>query len=525
MEASPIKPLSYYNRWAQIILIGGNTAGAILTMFYFGYIDPIPVSDGQAFQSFKGYELLINVVGILILLGIGSSMAVFGERGIEASYNRLLEGMSASDVDEGVRRRVLNYPAFAALNSAIMWLVASIFMGLLPTGEFRTMLNVLGVGGVLTVAIVYFGMDTIWRDVVVVFFPDGKVSAVRAVKLPVFRRLLIVSILIGLYPVVMLSAVTVSRAEAMLTASNPRLVLTNLVYAMLFVVAISLFLSISLTLLVTHSIVRPLTMLRDSMARVEQNDLRTQVKVVSNDELGYVSERFNEMVGGLRQAEMMRNLLNIYVSPEVARDAMEHGTQLGGQLVECSILFSDIRGFTTLSEQMAAQDLIELLNRYMSRMVDVVIANGGIVNKFGGDSLLALFGTPLNPAQDHAARAIRAALHMQKALKSFNAEQETCCAPTLHIGIGIASGPAVAGNVGGEGRIEYTVIGDTVNLASRLQDMTKDLGRDILANASAVEQATHHMSLAAEPLQPLNVRGKAESVKVYAIISTLGEEL
>ena len=359
----------------------------------------------------------------------------------------------------------------------------------------------------------------VWREVVVVFFPDGRVSAVRAFSLPVFRRLLIVSVLIGLYPAVMLSAVTFSRAQGMLVASNPQLVLENMILAMVFVVAICLFLGISLTFLVTRSIVHPLMALRDSMMRVEQNDLKAQVKVESNDELGFVSERFNEMVIGLRQAEMMRNLLNLYVSPEVARDALEHGTHLGGQLVECSILFSDIRGFTTLSEQLAPQDLIELLNRYMSRMVEVVIANGGIVNKFGGDSLLALFGTPLNPVEDHAACAIRTALQMQKTLKNFNAEQEKSGAPNLHVGIGIASGPAVAGNVGGEGRIEYTVIGDTVNLASRLQDLTKELGRDILVNALAVEQATRHLSLAAEPLQPVSVRGKAESVKIYAIIS------
>jgi adenylate cyclase len=192
---------------------------------------------------------------------------------------------------------------------------------------------------------------------------------------------------------------------------------------------------------------------------------------------------------------------------------------LGGQLVDCSILFSDIRGFTALSEQLQPQALITLLNRYMSRMVEVVVAQGGVVNKFGGDSLLAVFGTPLNPAADHAAAAIRTALQMQKVLKAFNEEQIQSGGPVLQIGIGIASGPAVAGNVGGEGRIEYTVIGDTVNLASRLQDLTKELGRDLLVNALAVEQATRSISLAAEPLAPVSVRGKAENVKIYAIIS------
>ena len=254
------------------------------------------------------------------------------------------------------------------------------------------------------------------------------------------------------------------------------------------------------------------------MEKVESNDLTAHVPVVSNDELGYVSERFNEMVGGLRRAEVLRNLLNLYVSPEVARAAIEQGTNLGGQVVNCTILFSDIRGFTSLSEKLPPDQLIALLNRYMSRMVDVVIANGGIVNKFGGDSLLAIFGTPLNPFDDHAARAIRAALAMQSALKEFNAEQAKADAPILKIGIGIASGPAVAGNVGGEGRIEYTVIGDTVNLASRLQDLTKELHQDILANEPAIRAATQTFSIAVQPLAPVSVRGKAESVAVYAVL-------
>jgi adenylate cyclase len=152
-------------------------------------------------------------------------------------------------------------------------------------------------------------------------------------------------------------------------------------------------------------------------------------------------------------------------------------------------------------------------------MVDVVIANGGLVNKFGGDSLLAVFGSPLNPADDHAARAVRAALHMQKALKGFNVEQVKVSQPELEIGIGLASGPVVAGNVGGEGRIEYTVIGDTVNLAARLQDLTKQMGRPVLASAPTVEQAARTIPFVAEPLAPAEVRGKSETVKIFAVIS------
>jgi adenylate cyclase len=130
---------------------------------------------------------------------------------------------------------------------------------------------------------------------------------------------------------------------------------------------------------------------------VEQNDFSAKVLVTTHDELGYLGEHFNLMTNGLRQGELLRNLLNLYVSPEVAREAMEKGALLGGQTALCTVLFSDIRGFTSLSEHMPPAELIEMLNQYMSVMIDATTHCGGFVNKFGGDSLLAVFGTPSTP--------------------------------------------------------------------------------------------------------------------------------
>ncbi|HEX9840975.1 MAG TPA: adenylate/guanylate cyclase domain-containing protein, partial [Anaerolineales bacterium] len=212
-----------------------------------------------------------------------------------------------------------------------------------------------------------------------------------------------------------------------------------------------------------------------------------------------------------------RNLLNLYVSPEVAREALEHGTALGGQLVECTILFSDIRSFTSLSERLPPADLISMLNRYMSQMVKVIISHGGMVNKFGGDSLLAVFGTPLNPSPNHALSAIHAALGMRAALVEFNQAQSASGGSELQCGIAVATGTVVAGNVGGKERIEYTVIGDTVNLAARLQAMSKELQHDILLNQEAYLQACAELPVDAEEIPSVTVRGKNEPVTIYAI--------
>src|SRR5258706_679144 len=335
------------------------------------------------------------------------------------------------------------------------------------------MIRILGVGGILTSALVYFGIDALWRPIVPVFFPDGQVSHTKAFRIPVFGRMMFVFVLAGLYPTILLAISTFFHARSIIDAPNPQVVLDNMILAMVFVLVVSLTVGVALTFLIAHSIVNPLANLQNEMARVEKNDLNAHVQVLANDELGYVSERFNDMVNGLRHGELLRNLLNLYVSPEVAREALEHGTHLGGQLIECTVLFSDIRGFTALAEELPADELITLLNQHMSQMVDVIVANGGMVNKFGGDSLLAVFGTPLNPAPDHAGKAIRAAQDMHVALENFNSQQLLAGSVELHFGIGIATGKVVAGNIGGFENIEYNGHRATGNLASRLHAFTQ----------------------------------------------------
>jgi adenylate cyclase len=288
-------------------------------------------------------------------------------------------------------------------------------------------------------------------------------------------------------------------------------VLVSSIIALLFILVIALGLHIS------RLITRPIQSVITGIHLVDKGNFDVKIPADSNDEIAVLANAFNEMVGGLKHAEVLRNLLNLYVSPEVARAAVESGTRLEGRVVQGSVLFSDIRGFTTLSEQMTPDDLMRLLNRYMSVMVDVIVMNGGMVNKFGGDSLLAVFGTPLNPLPNHAARAVQTALDMRAALEKFNREQDIQNVPPLKIGIGIATGLVVAGNIGGEERIEYTVIGDTVNLASRLQNMTKEFKYDILINDTTHESAAGAIGYDSIKMTAIEVRGKQTRVDIYAV--------
>jgi adenylate cyclase len=280
----------------------------------------------------------------------------------------------------------------------------------------------------------------------------------------------------------------------------------------------SLLLSVAAAFYVGRTIIRPIRSLEASMHRVETGDLEAAAEVVADDEIGHLAAAFNRMTAGLRREEMVRDLFGQYVSPEVARMAIERHGELQGEIVECSVLFVDIRRFTALAEVLPPARLIGTLNRYFERMLAEVEGEGGIVNKFGGDSLLAVFGSPLNPMADHAQRAVRAALRMRDALVEFNLEQAASELPQLRVGFGLATGELVAGNVGSQRKLEYTVIGDPVNLAARLQELTTSLGAEILVSDRTAEMATGVASF--RSLGEVEVRGRAEHVEVFAVEGT-----
>ena len=285
------------------------------------------------------------------------------------------------------------------------------------------------------------------------------------------------------------------------------------------VAGVSLLLSLGAAVYIARTIVGPIRSLEAAMHRVENGDLEAVADTRTDDEIGHLGAAFNRMTAGLRREAMVRDLFGQYVSPEVARLAIERHGELAGEIVECSVLFVDIRRFTALAEVLAPARLIGTLNRYFERMLVEVEAEGGIVNKFGGDSLLAVFGSPLNPMADHAARAVRAALRMRDALVAFNQDQAALELPQLRVGFGLATGELVAGNVGGRRKLEYTVIGDPVNLAARLQELTTSLGAEVLLSGRTAELARDVAPL--RSLGEVEVRGRAERVEVFAVVGSV----
>jgi len=224
--------------------------------------------------------------------------------------------------------------------------------------------------------------------------------------------------------------------------------------------------------------------------------------------------RINASLEKKRLRDQQRELIGKFATTEVAEDLLTSGFSLGGKRAEVSAMFCDIRSFTTIAEARDPAETIELLNDYYTLMMDAINGEGGIVNQMIGDGLMAIFGAPL-PRDDHHERAVRAAQQMVELIRLFNDEQAARDKARIEIGIGVASGHVVAGYTGTQHRATYTCVGDTVNLAARLESHTKVVGRPILIDENTRLGLSD--GIAVEPHGELLLKGKTRPVNVYAV--------
>ncbi len=227
-----------------------------------------------------------------------------------------------------------------------------------------------------------------------------------------------------------------------------------------------------------------------------------------------LNARVNASVEKKRLRDQQRELISKFATKEVADDLLTSGFSLGGKHVEATAMFCDIRSFTSITEAREPTETIELLNDYYTLMMDAIGGEGGIVNQMVGDGLMAIFGAPM-PREDHRLRAVLAGCQMVELIRLFNVEQAARGKVEIQIGIGIASGQVVAGYTGTLHRATYTCVGDTVNVAARLEAKTKELKRPILIDEDTLGGLDE--SVAVEPQGELQLEGKEQTVKVYAV--------
>jgi adenylate cyclase len=274
----------------------------------------------------------------------------------------------------------------------------------------------------------------------------------------------------------------------------------------LIAIGVAFTISFELSLLLTRSILSPLGDLRRGIEAVRQGDFDTAVPVTTADELGELSAGFNQMVRGLAEREKIREAFGTYLDREVADYILSEGFSPEGVDVDVSLLFCDVHDFTGFADDADAAEVVARLNELFETLVPVVSRHGGHVDKFIGDGLLAIFGAP-EPYPDHADRAVRAAVEMAACANHGDLG-------LLRVGIGVNSGRVVAGSIGGGGRLNFSVIGDPVNVAARVEHETRELDEEVLITEDTRRRLRDDIEVASVGSRQL--RGKAEPIELFA---------
>ncbi len=265
-------------------------------------------------------------------------------------------------------------------------------------------------------------------------------------------------------------------------------------------------LSLLAVLLLARSISQPLVTLASVVRRIEAGDYQERAAIASSDELGELAESVNNMASGLAEKEKVRDLLGKVVSQEIAEELLNNPVELGGEERVVTVLFSDIRGFTSYCEGLPPKQVLTALNEVLSSISNIIEKHSGVVDKFQGDAVMALFGAPVTGNED-ASNAISAALEIVQSLEQLDSRLSAC--------VGINTGLVVAGNLGSSNRLNYSVIGDAVNLAARLESLTRYYGTASIVSEDSVEAAPEFVY---RELDEVVVAGKQKPVRIYELI-------
>lgn len=505
-----------WTAWLQmVVLVPANLIGAVVSFTYFNFVDPLAPGRDDVLAG----SVLFFLFGFALLSGLVSVWANRWSRVLDPVDGRVPTSTEA-------RRRALLLPYALAGIVFVAWALAGLLFGVirpLMLGAFtteRAVRFIFGntfVAGGATTALTFLLAEHLWRRELPKYFPEGDLSAVPGViRLRVRARLLVILHLVGVLPLLVLGVMAYRRAESLpgLDPTAAAHVMGSLLVAIGFIAVVGIVAAIGLALVAAASVATPLREIQSAMREVETGNLDAHCQVVSNDEIGAAAEGFNRMVGGLREREFLKETFGKYVSREVRDEILAGRISLEGQAREVTILFADLRDFTPWVESTGPREVVRDLNEYFTEMESAIREHRGLVLQFIGDEIEAAFGAPVGfPA--HAELAVRAALDMRRRLAAWNAARAQAGKIPLRHGIGIHTGSVLAGNIGSAERHSYALVGDPVNLASRIQSLTKEFGADILVSGDTRRQLDGRFDLVQLPA--VRVKGKSVEVEVYRL--------
>ena len=425
-----------------------------------------------------------------------------------------------AEIEEKARRRVINELFFLIALDLGLWLMAAIIHPVLywafDAGPHAVQLSfTLGVyTGMITTVAAFFILEHIFQKrLSPFFFPHGGLYATpKTIRVSI--RIRLVALLLGTNLVPFIAILT-TLYWASFIEGGPAQVLERLKSAIYINSILFIGAGIWFTILVSANLTHPLDDIIRVLKEITLGVFEKRVRVRSNDEIGYTGDVINEMTEGLKERDFIKETFGKYVTQEIRDEILSGRIPLNGELREVTVLFADLRNFTPMVESTRPEQVVRIINGYFKEMEMAIRQHHGLVLQYIGDEIEAVFGAPIYRS-DHRSMAVNAALEMQSRLGALNQEHERLGLPPLSHGIGIHTGEVLAANIGSPDRLSYALVGDTVNLASRLQGLNKELGTEIILSLDTRSGLDDGISL--KELPAVMVKGKSHPVEIFTSI-------
>ena len=526
--------------------LNGNSGEAVASLqgLYWRNLVPIPLSYLivlclNVFTPLEFFDelrtILLDKSGwiavatlIVLVLSSGGIIQYLSQRPIAAAWNEIRAGSEInSEMRESAQRRLLNLPyILGVLNlslltvlPALMLIIFCYFAGLSQRSAVFIFFRVIVVALISTTFSFFWVEAFLRRHVVPRLFPLGRLAAVSGtMKTSIGVRIRILYIAGTIVPMAVL------LGTLLLGLWSPKIhevsgvefgrqviIFSSVLFGIFIIVALRL------NSLVVKSVTGIIDEMLTVMASVRAGNFSQNIRVVSNDELGILGDGGNDMIAGLSEREKIRDAFGKYVTPEIRDEILAGRIPLSGIRTEATMLFCDLRNFTPFVEENDPEEVIMSMRAYFTAMQRAISNNSGLVLQYVGDEIEAVFGVPLF-YEDHADKAVLAALEMRTSLDELNEQRRQHGKPPFENGIGIHTGGVLAGNTGSDDRLSYALIGSTVNVASRIQGLTKEVGCNLLIS----EETKQHLkeSFPLETKGTHLVKGYSRPISLYSVLNT-----
>ena len=496
------------------------------TDFMLERFSDLKAAAGSSYASVVAKRL----AGLFLIIFVIAVPSLFIMRGLLRPVSHCLIRMkNGLEVESGgleqARRRIINLPfIFVGIHVCIWVLLPALiffvsywirFMDVRTAVVFSIRASMVGF---ITSSVAFYRIeDHCRKGLIPLLFPEGLLAGLKGAQhLAIGRRIRLFYGMGTVLPLVILLVTLITVQWELVPGSMPareygtRIIVFTVVLCGIFMVSAGI-----LNRLVVRSIVAPLENILDVNTRIREGDYEARIKVVSNDEIGVLGDSGNAMIRGLAEREKLRNAFGRYVTPEIRDEILSERIPLEGERREGTVIFADLQSFTPFVENNPPEEVMRSMRAYFTRMQQAIRLHRGLVIQFAGDEIEAVFGVPVY-FEKHADAAVTAALGMRNALETLNRERTAEGKAAFAHGIGVHSGSVLAGNSGSEEQSAYCLIGNTVNVAARIQGLTRNVGCDILISGETVKQMSVSPKMEQQP--PGRVKGYSKPITVYRLL-------